>query len=499
MCEALGELGQAIAAYAAGFDVDALAPGELAGALEVAGQVEKVAATLAALIAARMARLGPSGVAGRQAERALARSSGTSLADARRAIEAGRAMSAQPEVLAAAHAGALSRPQAGLIADAVALNPGAAPTLVDQAGRLGLAELAEACARAKAAAVDLDAQRQAVQAARSLRAYTNRAGAWHLHACGPPTDGAQVMAVLSELATGLFDQARRDGRRERPEAYLYDALGALVALATGGDGRADGEPEGDEAEDGEPGGHEPGGQSGPALARTPAHGTATAQLKARLARLRPSFLVRSDIGVLLRGYPVEGEVCEIAGYGPISAQAAIDLIDTMDPFLKAIVTDGHKVVGVAHLGRRPNAYQRSALDWLYPTCAAEGCPTRAGRLQSDHRADWARRISPCSTYWTACAPCTTASRPARAGGWSRAGANGPSSPPRTRGTPATALPPGSRPRPRPGPGRGEAPERGHRSTGSGGARRAPNITGPGQAGMRRGRARKIERRYFQRK
>jgi hypothetical protein len=58
MCEALGGLGQAIAAYAAGFDVDALAPGELAGALEAAGQVEKVAATLAALIAARMARLG---------------------------------------------------------------------------------------------------------------------------------------------------------------------------------------------------------------------------------------------------------------------------------------------------------------------------------------------------------------------------------------------------------------------------------------------------------
>ena len=45
---------------------------------------------------------------------------------------------------------------------------------------------------------------------------------------------------------------------------------------------------------------------------------------------------------------------------------------------------------MAHLGRRPNAYQRSALDWLYPTCGAEGCPTRVGGLQSDHRADWAK-------------------------------------------------------------------------------------------------------------
>jgi hypothetical protein len=58
--------------------------------------------------------------------------------------------------------------------------------------------------------------------------------------------------------------------------------------------------------------------------------------------------------------------------------------------LKAIVTKGKDVIGVAHLGRRPNAHQRSALDWLFPTCAAEGCATRAGFLQTDHRADWAK-------------------------------------------------------------------------------------------------------------
>ena len=41
-------------------------------------------------------------------------------------------------------------------------------------------------------------------------------------------------------------------------------------------------------------------------------------------------------------------------------------IATEDPFLKTVVTKGKDVVGVAHLGRVPNAYQRSALDWLYP-------------------------------------------------------------------------------------------------------------------------------------
>src|SRR5688572_11790433 len=68
-----------------------------------------------------------------------------------------------------------------------------------------------------------------------------------------------------------------------------------------------------------------------------------------------------------------GESCEVAGFGPIAASAVRDLIDTGDPFLAAVVTRGTQVVGVAHLGRRANATQQTALEWLYPTCAAEGC------------------------------------------------------------------------------------------------------------------------------
>jgi len=46
------------------------------------------------------------------------------------------------------------------------------------------------------------------------------------------------------------------------------------------------------------------------------------------------------------------------------------------------------VVGVAHLGRQPTAHQRTALEWLYPTCAVEGCSAVA-RLEMDHREAWA--------------------------------------------------------------------------------------------------------------
>jgi hypothetical protein len=72
----------------------------------------------------------------------------------------------------------------------------------------------------------------------------------------------------------------------------------------------------------------------------------------------------------------------------VAASAIRDLMDTDDPFLAAVVTKGKDVVRVAHLGRRPTAHQQSALEWLYPTCAAEGCNSLAF-LEKDHRADWA--------------------------------------------------------------------------------------------------------------
>jgi hypothetical protein len=66
-----------------------------------------------------------------------------------------------------------------------------------------------------------------------------------------------------------------------------------------------------------------------------------------------------------------------------------DLLDTQNPFLAAVVTRGVAVVGVAHLGRRPTVHQQSALEWLYPSCAVEGCAA-ATWLENDHRADWAK-------------------------------------------------------------------------------------------------------------
>jgi hypothetical protein len=162
-----------------------------------------------------------------------------------------------------------------------------------------------------------------------------------MHAHGTPEDGSKIMAAITSLADKAFATACQEGRREPPEAYAFDGL---VGLATSGDTHA----------------------------------------------VRTDIIVRVDHTALVRGYPVDGEVCEIAGFGPVSPQVVVDIMETDDPFLKAVVTKGKDVAGVTHLGRRPNAYQQTALDWLFPTCAAEGCGTRAAFLETDHREDWAR-------------------------------------------------------------------------------------------------------------
>jgi len=341
MCRTLAELRQAAAGVAEKFDAGLVAPGQLAEVLRDAGAIEKIMATIVSLAAARMASCGPAATAGRQAVRGLAQASGTSLTEAARALEAGKQLEAQPEVARAARAGQLSRQQVALVAGAVAVDTGAAPGLLALAQTGSLSELAEGAARARAAHLDLEARRQAVHRARGLRSYTDAGGTSHLHAQGRPQDVALVMAAISPLADKAFGAARREGRRERPEAYAFDGL---VALATSG-----------------------GGQSP-----------------------RGEVLARVDLATMLRGYPLEGEMCELSGFGPVSTQAVMDLIECGDPFLKAIVTKGKDVVGVAHLGRRPTAHQQSALDWLFPTCAAEGCGTRAAHLETDHRLEWSK-------------------------------------------------------------------------------------------------------------
>jgi hypothetical protein len=343
MCESLGELRGAMGRYAAAFDPSRLSCSAAAEVTALAAAIEKMAATVKALAAARAAAGGTWKDAGdRSAAHHLARTTGTSVSSASEALETARRLGQLPAIAAAAKAGELSACQAAALADAASVDPSAEGRLLATARTGSLGELREECARTKAAArPDAESRRKAIHARRFLRSWTDAEGAWNLRVRNNPEVGAEVMAAVDAIRGRLFNESRTDGRRESSEAYAADAL---AELARGG-------------------------------------GSST-------TRGRAKIIVRVDLPALLRGHVARGEVCELAGFGPVAVSAVRDMLGTGDPFLAAVVTKGVQVVGVAHLRRRPTAHQQTALEWLYPTCAVEGCSFLAW-LENDHRVDWA--------------------------------------------------------------------------------------------------------------
>jgi hypothetical protein len=346
MCEHLGQLRDAMGRYAAAFDAARLSSEDAALAVAQAAAIERMAATVKGLAAARVASDGCWKSAGhRSAADHLARATGTSVSNAAETLATARRLESLPTLAAAARAGELSVAQVAAVADAGVVDPSAEARLVEKARQSSLGELRDECARTKAAArPDAEARRSAIHDQRHLRSWTDAEGAWNLRMRDNPEVGAEVMAAIDAIRDRLFRQARADGRSEPVEAYAADAMLELARGAGAGAGQSS---------------------------------------------ARAKIIVRVDLEALLRGQVFPGETCELTGFGPVAVSAIRDLIDTGDPFLAAVVTRGQEVVGVAHLGRRPTRHQQTALEWLYPSCAVEGCSSVAW-LENDHRLDWAR-------------------------------------------------------------------------------------------------------------
>ena len=412
MSVGIAELRESLSGYAAGFDAALLSAVEAELVVEEASRIEKIAANLKGLAAARLAEVGSWRAEGdRSAAHQLARRTGTSVVQAASVIETARRLGALPETAAAARRGELSAEQAAAIVDAAGADAGAEHALLEAARRSPLAELRQQCARTKAAAgVDAEARRRRIHERRSLRSFTDAEGVWHLHCRNNPEVGARIMAALDPFRDAVFREARSEGRHEPPEAYAADALTEMARQSWAGPvcaeapAAASAVPRSAETDSADPGpgtAHPEGTAEAGGVVGEPGESAFVAQAKTNVGPANGAdaprgrggggskVIVRVDLGVLLRGYAIEGEVCEIAGFGPVAVSAVRDMIDTDDPFLTAVVTKGQKLLGVAHLGRRPNALQQTALQWLYPSCANEACSARA-RLDYDHRLDWSR-------------------------------------------------------------------------------------------------------------
>jgi hypothetical protein len=307
--------------------------------VETFGEVERLGAAGKALAARQVVATGSWKRAGafRDAADWLAGATGTTVGHARATLDTAARLESLPATEAAWRAGTLSCTQAEAIADAAATNPHAEQALLERARHDGVRGLRNECARVKAAAcVDESARYEQIRTTRSLRHWTDPDGTGRIDVRGPIDATARVLARLAPYERELFEAARTAGRRERSDALAFDALIAL----------ADTRP----------------GSTGGAKADT-------------------TVVVRVDHAALLRGQTEPGEVCELAGSGPIPVAVASRMLD--DAFVKAVVMNGTDVRAVSHLGRTIPARLRTAIEELYPECGLDGCNV-THNLEIDH-------------------------------------------------------------------------------------------------------------------
>ena len=317
------------------------------------------------------------------------------------------------DTAAALRRGVLSPEQAGVVADAAVVNPGAEQALLGCAEQGSLKGLRDEAARRKAEVDDVEARAARIRRGRRARSWVGGDGSWNFQAVGPVEAGSGFLVDWERFVAARFDAARRGGEREGRDQYAFDAFINLVnhptAAATAPGtaepaipGPAPGESAAPEPATAEPATAEPAAAEsapaepapagsaaspGPAVDLTPGGSGPPGPVPRAPGRenLRHLGIIRVDLAALLRGTVGEGEVCEIAGMGPIAVSAARGLLG--DSILKLVLTRGVDVANVTHLGRGPSTAQQVALLWSQPGCSVRGC-NRTSRIEWDHRVPW---------------------------------------------------------------------------------------------------------------
>jgi hypothetical protein len=343
---------EALAGVCQALDPEAIPLPDAPAAYASLARIERLAAGAKLRLAGRVAESDVWRRAGRRSPAEhLAHLGGTSRGAAQQELDTAGHLASSPATSAALRAGELSAAQAAAVADATVADPSAEVRLVELAQRASLRQLREECTRVRAAAdPDAEARYARIRRQRALRTFCDSEGTWNLQARGPVDDGARIMAALGPLIDQVFQRARVDGLREAHEAYAFDAL---VALA-----------------------------DQPAT-------TSSGSTPSTRTRSQPKFrgLLRVDLEALTRGEVHEGECCEITGVGPVPVSVARRLLG--DSILHLVLTRGHDVASVVHLGRGPTAAQQIALLWTQPECARLGCDQTWTHAQIDHRTPWA--------------------------------------------------------------------------------------------------------------
>lgn len=309
-------------------DAGTLSPECAAAQLDWWAQVERLAGagkTLAAGIAVAGEPWRRSGE--RSAEEWLAKRTDTTVGDARSVLNAAAHLPNAPATNEAFTRGELSVKKAEAVAGATAVAPETEDRLLHAALHGTLKRVRDESARVRAAAdPDPSARHERIRQSRFWRRWTDADGA----RCGTyrltPEDGARLEAAAQPFVDAEVDTARRTQRDDSFEALAADGLVAM------GDARLSGATD------------------------TPtARG---ARGRKRLANRRELIAI-VDLAALQRGHAHVGEMCEIAGVGPVPVDVAREVFG--DAILRIVIRDGVDIKTVVHTGRTASAVQETAI------------------------------------------------------------------------------------------------------------------------------------------
>ncbi len=247
-----------------------------------------------------------------------------------------------PTTQAALLSGALSGTQAVEVARGAIVAPNTESQLLNLAKHVTVRDLRDATARVIAGATDEAARHKRIHNSRFLKSWRDPDGAFIIKGRMTVANGAIVMAALKPIQDEIFKAARKSGEYAKPEAYAADALLALCAGKTV---------------------------------------SAQALSSAKPTCANTVMNIRIDIDALKRGHTEHGEICEIAGVGPIPVATAKEYLG--EAFLKLLILDGVDIKTVAHMGRHIPAPLRTAVEERDRVCQVPTCDMSVG-LEIDH-------------------------------------------------------------------------------------------------------------------
>lgn len=272
------------------------------------------------------------------------------------AIETSKRLGDLDATADALRAGKLSSAQVREVARAGQKDPGAERELLllaDEVNLKGLQSRAREVLARASSREDEAARYKAIRDARYLRTFTDHDGAFRVDAKLTPDAGARMLPSLQAEADAIFEEARKGGVHERPEAYRADALVALLS-----------------------------GEARTTAVRSGRGSSSNGNDKGKgTGRREPVIVGRIDMGALRRGFATGTETCEIAGVGPVPVATLKSLLP--EAWVKLVVTNGVDVRNVCHVGRSVSAHVDTALEERDRHCVVPGCDVVHG-LQKHH-------------------------------------------------------------------------------------------------------------------